>query len=253
MPADFNQAFADTLLGQGDRQLLEHLAHPDHAKRLNVYRNNVTRAAIEALRAAYPAVNRIAGANFFSPMARQYWLDHPPTDAPLFLYGKNFDRHVAADEPARSLPYLPTIARLDRAWLEAHHAADTPALNPSDITGLDPESLPELCPGLIASAHLLTLDQSAHAVWWANRQDAGVEDMQIGENAEHVLVWRHRGTVQSASIPVQHFSFLTRIARGDSLGSAMEAASDGGIDPAQFFSHGLTSGLFAANRQSETI
>ena len=253
MPAEFNQAFADTLLGHGDRELLGHLADPDQSQRLNVYRNNVTRAAIEALRAAYPAVNRIAGANFFSPMARQYWLDHPPTDAPLFLYGKGFDRHVAAYEPARSLPYLPTIARLDRAWLEAHHAADTPALNPSDITGLDPESLPELRPGLTASAQLLALDHAAHAAWLANRQDAVVEDMQIGEGAEHVLVWRHRGTVQSVSIPVQHFDFLTRIAQGDSLETAMQAASDGGIDPAQFFSHGLTSGLFAATRQSETI
>jgi len=253
MPAEFNQAFAGTLLGRGDQDLLEHLANPAQAKRLNVYRNNVARGAIEALRAAYPAVNRIAGANFFSPMARQYWLDHPPTDAPLFLYGKGFDQHVATYEPARSLPYLPTIARLDRAWLEAHHAADTPALNPSDVTGMDPESLPELRPGLTASVQLLTLHHSAHAAWLANRQEAAAEDMQIGESAEHVLVWRHRGTVQSASIPVQHFDFLTRIARGDSLGSAMEDANDGGIDPSQFFSHGLTSGLFAANRQSETL
>ena len=253
MSADFNQAFADTLLGRGDQDVLSHLANPDHASRLSVYRNNVTRAAIEALRAAYPAVNRIAGANFFSPMARQYWLEHPPGDAPLYLYGAFFERHVAAYDPARALPYLPSIARLDRAWLQAHHAADTAVLSPADLTRMDVDSLPDLKPGLAASVHLLRLDHAAHSVWLANRQDADLEDMKIGDGPEHVLVWRHRGTVHSSSIPIQHFTFLVHIANGDSLADAIDAAGPGSIDTAQFFSHGLTSGLFAAKRQHETI
>lgn len=251
MSADLNQAFADILLGRGDQDLLAHLVDPGQARRLNVYRNNVTRAAIEALRAAYPAVNQITGANFFSPMARQYWLDHPPANASLTLYGRDFASHVAGYEPARTLPYLPAIAKLDRAWLEAHHATNAPVLSAAAIAQLPPDSLPALAPGVAASVRLLSLDFAVHAVWQANRQAAPAPQPRIDDGPQQVLVWRHQGVVQSTALSPGHFAFLDRIQHGASLQTAVEAATTidpAGIDPAQFFSHGLGSGVFAAGR-----
>lgn len=251
MSAEFNQAFADTLLGRDDQDLLAHLANPDHARRLNIYRNNVTRAAIEALRAAYPAVNRIAGANFFSPMARQYWLDHPPSSASLTLYGHDFAGHVARYDPARALPYLPAIAHLDRAWLEAHHSANDPVLTATDIASFEAESLPSLAPGLSASVRLVQLDVAVHAVWQANRQAEPDPQPRIEPGPQSVLVWRQQGVVQSMPLPPQHFAFLDQLERGASLQAAIEAATipdPAAIDPAQFFSHGLSHGVFAASR-----
>lgn len=251
MSVEFNQAFADTLLGRGDQDLLAHLADPEQARRLNVYRNNVTRAAIEALRAAYPAVNRITGANFFSPMARQYWLDHPPGTASLTLYGENFAAHVARYEPARTLGYLPAIAMLDRAWLEAHHAENDLPLTAADVANQPPETLPMLAPGVSASVRLISLEFAAHAAWQANRQADPVAETRIDTGTQHVLVWRHRGVVHSMALSAQHHAFLHQVQRGASLQAAIEATHEidpAGIDPAQFFSHGLNSGLFAAGR-----
>ena len=250
MPGDFNSAFASLLHGRGDQDLQVFIEEGEDLRRLNVYRNNVARAGIEALRAAYPAVNRIAGENFFSPMARQFWMDHPPAEASLALYGHGFADHVRAYEPARGLPYLPDIARLDRAWLEAHHAADTPVLTPQSAAALPPESLPGLAPGLVDSARLLTLEFTAHHAWQTNRYpDEPPDRVQIARSGQFVLVWRARGEVRSETLLPAHFAFLGALFKGGTLENATQAATqlDDQIDPAQFFSHGLGQALFAAD------
>ena len=142
MPADFHAAMAGFLRGGDDAALLPHLADPAALRFAAVYRNNVVRGAIEALRAAYPAVNRLVGADFFASLAAAYWQAHPPVTRSLTLYGAEFAGHIAQWEPAKALAYLPDVARHDRAWLEAHHAAEAPVLTPADIAARPPQSLP---------------------------------------------------------------------------------------------------------------
>jgi hypothetical protein len=93
-------------------------------KRYNVYRNNVTVSLISALASIYPAVQRITGMEFFRAMARFYIRANPPTSPLLFEYGRDFPDFIDRYEYARSMPWLSDAARLERAWLDAYHAAD---------------------------------------------------------------------------------------------------------------------------------
>src|SRR5579871_6978782 len=93
-------------------------------KLYNVYRNNVTVSLIDALAAVYPAVQRITGVEFFRAMARFHVRATPPTSPLLFEYGRDFPAFIEAYEYARGMPWLADVAKLERAWLDAYHAAD---------------------------------------------------------------------------------------------------------------------------------
>src|SRR5215470_19732431 len=97
-------------------------------KRYNVYRNNVTVSLINALAAAFPATLRITGVDFFRAMARFYVRATPPSSPLLFEYGQDFPDFIERYEYAQSVPWLSDVARIERAWLDAYHAADVQSL-----------------------------------------------------------------------------------------------------------------------------
>src|SRR5271154_6670065 len=108
-------------------------------KRYNVYRNNVTVSLIDALAAVYPAVQRITGVDFFRAMARFHIRATPPASPLLFEYGRDFPAFIEGYEHGLMMPWLADTARLERAWLDAYHAADAAPLTASDLASFPPE------------------------------------------------------------------------------------------------------------------
>ncbi len=110
-------------------------------KRFDVYRNNVVSSLIAALREGFPAVDRLVGAEFFDAMAAVFVRAHPPESPVLQLYGGAFPGWLERFEPARGLPYLADVARLDLALRQAYHAADAAPIDPARLSALPPERL----------------------------------------------------------------------------------------------------------------
>lgn len=105
-------------------------------KRFAVYRNNVIVGLIEALQTSFPATCRIVGEEFFRAMARDYVRQEPPTSPILFHYGEHFPGFIADFEPARTVPYLADVARIERACIEAYHSSDQQALGLDALAGI---------------------------------------------------------------------------------------------------------------------
>ena len=100
--ASYAAVFAGSLLDPG-RATPSVVAGPGGkaaTKRYNVYRNNVTVSLIDALAATYPAVQRIAGVEFFRAMARCHVRATPPTSPLLFEYGRDFPDFIERYEYA---------------------------------------------------------------------------------------------------------------------------------------------------------
>lgn len=245
MPDAFHDRFAAALRdGRGD-PLAEMLSDPAQGARFAVYRNNVVRGAIEALRAAYPAVNRLVGEEFFSPMAHAFWETRPATTRTMTLYGEGFDAHVARYAPARELVYLADIARHDRAWLEAHHAADEAALKPADAAQIPPDRLASLAPGLHVSVRLLVSDWPAYPIWRGNRFDETPPRIALERRRSASLVWRSAGEVRHRALPSGEYAFLAAIGSGEPIEQAASALmqEDAGGDPFALFGAALRDGL----------
>ncbi len=114
------------------------------ARRFAVYRNNVVVGLTEALKAAFPAVCRIVGSEFFQAMARSYALSDLPASPILLDYGAGFPDFIARFEPAAALLYLSDVARIERAWIEAYHAAEALPLHASGFAAIDARRLVEI-------------------------------------------------------------------------------------------------------------
>lgn len=250
MTDDFHADFA-TAINSGDPAIVEPwLTTSSALRRMAVYQNNVVHGVIEVLRAAYPAVARLVGADFFAPMAKVYWQEFPPTQAVMSLYGKAFADFIAGYAPAAELVYLADVARLDRAWLEAHHAVDAPALDPGQIASLAPDALPELAPGLHPSVSLWSSAWPAYQIWRSNRDEAEPVRITLRPEASFALVWRHRGTVHHRALSAADHDFLSALARGESLqvAAGAGAAIDPDHDAAALFGEALANSILNGSR-----
>lgn len=193
------------------------------AKRYAVYRNNVTVSLIDALAATFPAVMRITGPAFFRAMARAHVRETPPASPLLFEYGHDFPPFIARYEHARPMPWLADVARIERAWLDAYHAADAPPLAPRDLASMPPERLA----GLVLTPHpalrIVCSSFPALSIFAANRAEGPVGRI-TATGAEDALVTRPGLGVVARRLPPGGAVLLSSLAAGVPFGAAVAAA-----------------------------
>ena len=192
-------------------------------KRYNVYRNNVTVSLINALVTVFPATQRITGANFFRAMARFHVRATPPTSPLLFDYGRDFPDFIERYEYAQSMPWLADVARVERAWLDAYHAADAEPLAPRALASIPWERLAETVFVPHPAARILRSRFPAVTIFAANRR-AGPAGRIEATEPEDGLVTRPGLEVIVRRLPPGGAAFLTRLIAGEPFGTAAAAA-----------------------------
>jgi hypothetical protein len=223
---DYPAGFVPGLLDPA-RATPEFVAGPNGkaaAKRFNVYRNNVTVSLIDALAAVFPATMRITGETFFRAMARFHVRTTPPTSPLLFEYGRDLPDFIARYEYAQSMPWLADIARIERAWLDAYHAADVAVLQPDVLASVAPERLGDLVFEAHPATRIVRSAYPAVTIFSANRASGPVE--RIGATAaESALVTRPALDVEVRILPPGADVFLGDLLTGEPLGNAAATAS----------------------------
>lgn len=222
--AELQRAFADALVAP----------HADSApagfdaearRRFRVYRNNYFHGLSAQLRAAYPAVHRLVGDAFFAATAHSFLSAHPPRVRSLALFGEGFPAFVAGFPPASGLPYLADVARLERARLEALHAADAAPIDPAVLLALGDRAAatrfrPHPAARLVVSPHPVV------ALWTASRPGAPAGPTEIEGRPEAALVTRPGHDVHVRCLdPAQAAFAATLLASGTAV-RALETALD---------------------------
>lgn len=198
-------------------------------KRYAVYRNNVTVGLIDALAATFPATMRITGVDFFRAMARFHVRATPPTSPLLFEYGRDLPAFIERYEHARSMPWLADVARLERAWLDAYHAADAEPLLPSALASIPPEQLADTVFVPHPATRIERSTYSAVTIFAANRTDGPVTRIDAG-TPEDALVTRPALEVMVRRLPPGGAVFLSSLIAGEPLGTAATVASIEALD-----------------------
>ncbi|WP_137390181.1 DNA-binding domain-containing protein [Rhodoligotrophos defluvii] len=193
------------------------------AKRYAVYRNNVTVSLIEALAAVFPATRRITGADFFRAMARAHVRETPPSSPLLWEYGHAFPDFIARYEHARPMRWLADVARLERAWLDAYHAADAAPLTAQSLAAIPPEQLAGTRFTPHPATRVVRSSFPAVSIFAANRSDGPVGRIEAAE-PEDGLVTRLGLEVAVRQLPPGGASFLCRLMAGHPLGDAAAQA-----------------------------
>lgn len=225
---EFLTAFAAALFEQGDEPhapLVALTSQPAFA----VYRNTVMKGCIDTLEANFPSITRLVGREWFRAAAALHVAEHPPTDGRLLRYGDEFVGFLQNFEPAREMPYLAGVARLDRFWTEVHVAADAQAVNGADLSALAPERLGEavLTPHPAARWQWFG-DQPIYSIWLRNSSPlatpAEYDDSEIAWHGEGALLTRRADAVVSQPASEAACAFLDACASGAPLGEAAAAA-----------------------------
>ncbi len=230
--ADRQREFAAALL-DARQPVPQGIVDPDGRgcpQRFAVYRNNVIVALIEAVEAGYPAVRRIVGEEFFREASRCYATSDPPRSPVLLEYGGGFPEFLQSFEPAAGLPYLPDVARIEHAWLEAYHAPDVPSLDPAALARLGPTEAGAIRFTLHPSLRIVRSCYPALTIWRMNVADGIPGPIDLLAGGEDALAIRPEAEVEVRSLPAGGADFLDALGRGEPLAAAARLVLRAGSD-----------------------
>ena len=223
------QLHAERLQGFGAAILNAHLPTPEglvgpdglpSPRRFAVYRNNVIAGLIDALKAAYPVIHRLVGEDFFRAMAAFYASREPPDSPILLTYGAGFPDFLAAFPPVAHLPYLPDVARIERAWVEAYHAAEAPCLDSAELAAIAPENFGQTRLRLHPSLRVITSRFPALTIWQRNLPGATLSPVDLDAGGQAVMLLRPDAEVMVFSLPEGGAAFLLSLQDGLTVGEA---------------------------------
>jgi hypothetical protein len=193
------------------------------AKRFSVYRNNVSVSLVNALADIFPTVQRLVGEDYFRAMARIYVQEHPPQSRLIFEYGRDFADFIAGFEPARHLTFLPDVARLERLWLDAFHAADATPLDAAVLATIPQEQLAGLRFTVHPAVRIFRASHAAVSIVSRDRSGRSLADVDPTA-AEDGLITRPSFDVELRHLPKGAATFLETLMSGQTLGDAAGAA-----------------------------
>ena len=190
------------------------------AKRFDVYRNNVAVSLSEALATAFPVIAKLVGENNFKMLAGVFLRQHPPTSAVLMFYGEEMPGFLETFEPARALPYLPDVARLELALRRSYHAADAAPIAPEALQALAPDALMGARLELAPATRLIRSPWPIAAIWRRNMAGGPKPETR----AEDALITRPEFDPDVTALPQGGGAFVAALMAGETFGAAFEAA-----------------------------
>ena len=224
--AESQAAFA-AALGDPERPVPDDIRRADPGtaptRRFDVYRNNVTVAAIDALGEIYPAVLALVGDEFFRACARVYFDHARPACPVMHHYGADFAAFLDDFPPAQSVPYLGDVARLEFARLQAYHAADAAPLGLADLAALPADRIDAAVLTVHPALGLVRSRYPVVSLWGASTGLVGSETVDMN-CAEDALVVRPEFEVETLGLPPGGGDFLAAVMAGCSLGDAADQA-----------------------------
>lgn len=219
----FAEALADYDAGAATAQFD---GDPERIKRrIALYRGNVLAARHKALAAAYPVTRKIVGEEFFEALARVYMQAHPSVSGDLNEFGGDLAEFLRGFEPAAELAYLPDVATLEWQVHRAHYAANHALLDLAQLMAVAPEQQAALRFTLDPACALLYSLYPIADIWTVHQDNyKGEFDVDFDAGPHYVLVHRPEWRVQVRSLGAGTYALLDTLARGASLGQALETA-----------------------------
>ena len=190
------------------------------SERLAVYRNNTFASLTGVLASAYPALQRLLGADNFKILARAFIAAHPPRKPQLLSYGGEMADFLSVFKHTRDDVFFAELARLEWARNESLFADDAPILTAQSLQGIPMESFGSLRLPLHPATRLVESDYAIAKLWEAERLARG-----IALGAESVLITRNgEGAILQRRASAGDAALLASFAAGLTLDEAANAA-----------------------------
>lgn len=180
-------------------------------------------AAVEALAANYPIVAAILGPVPFRDLAGEFVAAMSPESLNLAAYGCRFPEWVVGRNIGRVLPYLSSVASIDRLHLAAARAAPDTPIAPALIAGMTAAQWSSSRVKLHAAARFGWFAVPGPSIWLAHFAPRRAE-VTTEWKAEGLLLTRPADRVQARRIGPAEHRILSGLRIGETIGTASAAA-----------------------------
>jgi hypothetical protein len=209
--------------------------------RIAIYANNAREGFLSALAATFPAIERLAGQDWFRQTGRDYMRRHPSRSGNLHFVGEHFAAFLDDELRGTHYEYFADVARLEWAYQEVLVAADHPSFETSALSSVSPDDYGSLIFRVHPALRLVESRYPVLAIWKANQPETAgrTASISLDAGASRVLIIRREDHVELRELGAAEFALLTAFARGATLGYAFEQAvhADEGADLASLLGH----------------
>ena len=200
--------------------------------RLQIYRHNVDAMLTQYLQAAFPAVERLVGVDYFNGLARAYRTACPSSSGNLHDVGAALPAFLAQQLEGTVYAVIGDVARLEWAYQEALVAADSRAFDVQAFLALSPEQHEMLNFSWAPSVRHVRSQYPIIALWEANRSpDAEAMDVQLDAGGDSLLIHRVNQKIVVRRLDPASDAFVSALMGDAPLGEAITALE--AVDPTQ--------------------
>lgn len=221
--ADTQAAFRDVVTGRASGAALALACRGDAQARLDIYRRRHRESFRRHLRGRYPTLEWLLGTDQLVRLADATLRDAPPRTPSMADYGAELVDTLLT-EGAALPPYIAEVARVDWALGCLSVATDRPAIAIAALAAVDAAELDRvslaLQPGLAHVAAHWPVDELVEIRLAGQAPDV----LQFDARDTWLELTGARGRFSLRRLTPGDFTFRAALARGQSLGSAAEAA-----------------------------
>lgn len=236
---DLQRAFADRLVGVERPELVALVADGaiPAASRLDVYRHHFGHSLVAALATTFSTVQTLVGDGFFRGLAQAFVRQSLPTQPVLSEYGAGLPDFIAGYVPARDLPYLADVARLDWALNCAFHAPFVEGLGAADLAAIEADRLPAMSLSLTPGAALIASRFPLGHIWLASQPGADAAPVDLDSGGARLLILRRPDDAAFVEMSAAEAAFVAALLAGRPIEAAAQVAfhADGGFDLSTVF------------------
>lgn len=210
--------------GLTETSLLGAISSMPLQERFNVYRNNVFHSLIEALKAAFPLVEKTVGTAGFKILAHDFAKEHLPSNPVLYTYGQHLPDFLEQYAPLSHLGYLPDLARLEVSISAVCDAPDHQPYPAQKLAALTETEISKLCLDFAPCVRIQASPWPIHMLW-AFLNDKGDDPIM---KPQEIMVFRHDFSPIVRLLPPGGFTFLEALKAGKTLGESMQIVEASG-------------------------
>lgn len=167
----------------------EKLSAKEH---LAIYQSSIFGAKQKVLNEIYTVCNKLVGEEFFIAMINEYIPTTISRAPDIADYGADFSDFIADFQPAKSLPYLADVARLEWAWHRIFYARPLQEIDFQKLAECYQNSGDKIIFSLPLDSFLIFSPYPIHQIWEVNQNSyTGDQTVLLPVNEKfYYLVWR---------------------------------------------------------------
>ena len=194
--------------------------------RLEVYRNTVRSNVTGALQAAYPAVWRLVGADYFRQIARDFASRHPARSGDLRHVAEPFPGYLALLHRDDEYAYLGDVARLELLIHDVSLAAEHAPLDLVRLGSVAPEEYDTLRFELHPALRLFESPYPVRRIWDSNvGSDAEPGSIDLASGGDRLAVLQRRLQLQFHPLSRGEWCWLGALAQREPFAASVETAA----------------------------